>query len=1281
MGKDHPDTLTSVNNLAFLYESQGLYGQAEPLFKRALQGSERVLGKDHPDTLTSVNNLAFLYERQGLYGQAEPLYKRALQGRERVLGKDHPDTLTSVNNLAGLYSRQGLYSQAEPLYKRALQGRERVLGKDHPDTLTSVNNLAFLYERQGLYGQAEPLYKRALQGNERVLGKDHPDTLASVNNLAGLYSRQGLYGQAEPLYKRALQGNEQVLGKDHPDTLTSVNNLAFLYESQGLYGQAEPLYKRALQGRERVLGKDHPDTLTSVNNLAGLYESQGLYGQAEPLYKRALQGRERVLGKDHPDTLTSVNNLAGLYESQGLYSQAEPLYKRALQGRERVLGKDHPDTLTSVNNLAGLYSRQGLYGQAEPLYKRALQGNEQVLGKDHPDTLTSVNNLAGLYSRQGLYGQAEPLYKRALQGNERVLGKDHPDTLTSVNNLAFLYESQGLYGQAEPLFKRALQGRERVLGKDHPETLRSVNNLASLYSRQGLYGQAEPLFKRALQGRERVLGKDHPDTLTSVNNLAGLYESQGLYGQAEPLYKRALQGRERVLGKDHPETLLSVNNLAFLYSRQGLYGQAEPLYKRALEGSKRVLGNDHPETLLSVNNLAFLYLRQGLYGQAEPLFKRALEGRERVLGNDHPDTLLSVNNLAGLYENQGLYGQAEPLYKRALEGSERVLGASHPHTLSIQLSYCVLLVNLEKNTNAFEILKQLEPRLFTYAAIQLQTTARQRVRRQFLLTQSTFQDVVFTLAAQHPSTAFSRYAAGVLLRWKRLQGDEDAYLARLVRTSDSPSIQALGQGVIELRSELSRLLNSPTPDADSIHLTLETLEARELELSEHSRRYKQHLTSRGVRADDVRSHLPARSALIEFKFYNPLNFQTRQWGQAHVAALVLPREPVDRDGLQLVDLGPASDIAKLWVDLRHGFEQKQHYQPFWHVNLGPTSDSFSLLASYHRKWERDTPQQFYQQLFGKLAPHLKPFDTLYIAPDGFLHLVALSRLVLPDDRYWFEHQEIRQIHTGRDLIPSPSFTRPEGLVAFGGMDYDRHGTQKSASVRQPETIVTAAADTRAMGRYLAKHITFGPLDHSGPEASEIAASFWDYAGSQPAVFRGPEATEAQLKSLQTPPRVLHLATHGFYLPREGVASERPMALSGLALAGANQGMQGELSPRGEDGILYALEAQNLNLEGTELIVLSACDTAKGTIDYADGVYGLTRAFRIAGARNVLMTLWPVGDASARAFMQTFYREWFGQGMEDAALALTKTREAFLKHRNMAWRDSQVWAPFVLVESR
>ena len=218
--------------------AKGRYEEAEPLFRRGLEARERTLGKDHPDTLSSVDNLAALYHDQGRYEEAEPLFRRGLEARERTFGKDHPQTLTSVNNLAMLYRAQGRYGEAEPLLRRVLEASERTLGRDHPGTLASANNLAALCVSQGRYGEAEPLLGRVLEASERAFGEDHPQTLTSVNNLAMLYRDQGRFGEVEPLFRRALDASERSLGKDHPDTLKIVGNLAGVYLEQGDWGQA-----------------------------------------------------------------------------------------------------------------------------------------------------------------------------------------------------------------------------------------------------------------------------------------------------------------------------------------------------------------------------------------------------------------------------------------------------------------------------------------------------------------------------------------------------------------------------------------------------------------------------------------------------------------------------------------------------------------------------------------------------------------------------------------------------------------------------------------------------------------------------------------------------------------------------------------------------------------------------------------------------------------------------------------------------------------------------------
>ncbi|MGR3275614.1 tetratricopeptide repeat protein [Acaryochloris marina NIES-2412] len=218
------DLTWPLEGLARISRSQSLWADTEKWYQRALKISEAQLGPEHPETGTSLNNLAGLYESTGRYGEAEPLYQRTLKISEAQLGPEHPETGTSLNNLAGLYESTGRYGEAEPLYQRALKISEAQLGPEHPETGTRLNNLAGLYRSTDRYGEAEPLFQRALKTSEAQLGPEHPETGTRLNNLAGLYRSTGRYGEAEPLYQRAIYIFVNTLGQEHPSTQTVIGN-------------------------------------------------------------------------------------------------------------------------------------------------------------------------------------------------------------------------------------------------------------------------------------------------------------------------------------------------------------------------------------------------------------------------------------------------------------------------------------------------------------------------------------------------------------------------------------------------------------------------------------------------------------------------------------------------------------------------------------------------------------------------------------------------------------------------------------------------------------------------------------------------------------------------------------------------------------------------------------------------------------------------------------------------------------------------------------------------
>ena len=465
-------------NVAWCLRSSGDYDAAATMARRDLELRETALGLQHPDTLSSVNNMAVVLDHQGKYEHAEQMSRRALNGRETVLGMEHPDTLTSASHLALILWSQGSYDEAEKVNRRALEGRER-LGSLLEDTLTSVNNLAGVLTSRARYREAEELNRRALDGRQRVLGPLHPDTLTSIEDLAWVLERQGNYDIAESLNRQAWEGRKQALGPQHPDTLTSMSKLALVLQSQGKYKAVEEMNRQVLQDRERVLGPQHPDTLTSVCNLAAVLYYQAKYEEAEKMYRRALKSVKATLGSRYPLKSRIASDLAGLLQVQCKWKEAEMMNREVFAQYKENLGLEHPYTLTSMSNLAEILQEQDKFEEAEDLHRQALKGRK-VLGLEHPHTLASISNLAALLVRQKKYDEAEVMHRRALDGYEKKLGPEHVDTLTSVYHVAHLLHTRKQYNDAIGFYEKACAGYEKQLGHQHRTTQSCAHNYAKM---------------------------------------------------------------------------------------------------------------------------------------------------------------------------------------------------------------------------------------------------------------------------------------------------------------------------------------------------------------------------------------------------------------------------------------------------------------------------------------------------------------------------------------------------------------------------------------------------------------------------------------------------------------------------------------------------------------------------------------------------------------------------------------------------------------------------------
>ncbi|KAK8097365.1 kinesin light chain [Apiospora sp. TS-2023a] len=475
------------------FDVHRLYSEAEQMHRQTLALRETVLGREHPDTLSSMNNLANVLKNQGKYVEAEEMHRRTLALRETVLSREHPDTLASMNNLAESLRQQGKYVEAEEMHRETLALRETVLGREYPSTLGSMNNMALVLDRQGKYAEAEEMHRQTLAMMETVLGREHPSTLASMNNLAISLRQQGKYVEAEEMHRRTLALRETVLSREHPDTLASMNNLTESLRQQGKYVEAEEMHRRTLALTETALGREHPDTIGSMNNLAESLRQQGKYAEAEEMHRQTLALKETVLGREHPDTLASMNNLANVLGNQGKYEEAAQQQGQALEGYKNILGEEHPRTLGSMNNLALVLDRQGKYAEAEQMHRRTLALKETVLGREHPSTLASMNNLANVLDSQGKYVEAEEMHRRTLALTETALGREHPDTLDSVNALAIVLGNQEKYEEVAQQQGQAPVGHEDTLAEEHPRTLGSMDSLVEAFSNLRIHSEVSKL--------------------------------------------------------------------------------------------------------------------------------------------------------------------------------------------------------------------------------------------------------------------------------------------------------------------------------------------------------------------------------------------------------------------------------------------------------------------------------------------------------------------------------------------------------------------------------------------------------------------------------------------------------------------------------------------------------------------------------------------------------------------------------------------------------------------
>ncbi|HJR05655.1 MAG TPA: CHAT domain-containing tetratricopeptide repeat protein [Pyrinomonadaceae bacterium] len=969
--------------------------------------------------------------------------------------------------------------------------------------------------------------------------------------------------------------------------------------------------------------------------------SEGKFGEAIPLAERALALAEQFDKIEMPPEMKipmvpgALNVLGELNRAAGNYERAETIFRRSLALTEQLKGTDDPSLAAPLNNLATLYYETGNYAKAVPLFERSYNIIVKVKGAEHQDAATALNNVALLYEELNDFKRAEETMLRALAIREKVLGKEHRDVAVSLSNLGGLYDELGDHTRAEQAYRRALAIQEKSLGADHHETATTVGNLALMYEHKGDTLQAEKLFRRSLAAAEKALGANHPDVAATLDNLGNMYFARGDYANAEAMYKRALSIFEKSYGEDSPDAAKPLNNLALLYREQGNHAQAEALLQRALAIFEKKFGREHLNVATALDNLAHVYHSQQQYERAAPLFARALAIREKLAGPESAEVAVSLNNTGSLTEAQGDGARALELYRRALRIYEKIYGPNHPNLSLILTNISSDYYALGDMPHAVEELTRASEIRERQLALLLGTGSEEQ-KRLFVATMVEENDYTTSLHAQAaPNNAQAlRLALTTILRRKGRVLDAMSDQIGALRRHLKPEDRALLEQLSVARAALAALvLNGPgksSPAEYQERLTKFSAEVERLEVQVGARSAEYRAQVQPVTLESIQRALPQGAALVEFSLYHPYNpkgkTRAERFGAPRYVAYVL-----------------TSAGAPAWVELGEAAPIEQAITA-WRATLANPrrADVKQLARTLDERVMRPV-----RKLVGG-ARHL------FISPDSALNKIPFGALVDEENRYLVETYSMTYLTSGRDLLRLQIKTeQKQGAVVFADPSFDAAGAAAA-------TTTIAASDTNPARRsFDFTNAHFTRLPGTAEEARALGTIM---PGLK--MLTGAQASEAALKEVSGP-AILHVATHGFFLPAQesqttandnaarglslGAATkpksgENPLLRSGLALAGANA----RQSAGGEDGVLTALEAAGLDLWGTKMVVLSACETGLGDVTNGDGVYGLRRALVLAGSESQVMSLWQVSDAATRDLMTEYYRRLqAGEGRTEA----------------------------------
>jgi CHAT domain-containing protein len=1220
---------TACTNAALFYQELNRHTEAIGVLEKAKEILLEFYKPEESAIVSCELSLAINYYLNNENQKAFDLFSKHLTA------EPNEDQLQAHFYYSRLLAEMGQSEKAIASFLRTRQKFDELGLGQTTEYASLLAALGYVYHQQNSYREAEELYERAETIFEKNAAVDTDEYARLVNQRIVNYFALGDEQRADELLKQiAAQPNgQQAYGQALALCASwhAVNNAVALAKKQA---------SEAVEVLRASKTSSGGRSLYEALKVLAYIESVEQTSDAELRSEEALVLAQKLFQQNPVSLLAAQNSHTRNLLNLSARAEAIQSARTAMQLLKSQLTQPFAEAVGTLTLLGRAYQQQGNFLVADSAYAAALQLYElKTLTADQQYTFL-LNNFALSQQEQGNWSRARELLLLVVGPLQQRTSRQFEEYAVALENLALLEMRLGQAARAKQYLDSALLVFDTD-SKKQTATFGSFQlTLGKYYQAVADFAKAEVRLRSGQGILQQLAGKDTELFAQSQNALALLYQTLGNYTEAEPRLKDAIaiyasKGNNR-------EVSTAKQNLATLYQIQEKFNEAEQLLTEALQLDERNLGKQHPQYAVTLQNLATLYQKKREFAKAAALLEQVRQTTQTTLGSEHPLYATITTNLAALYQDQGQYPMAEKYWNESVSTRKKLLGEEHPDYARSLFG----LANFYFATGQFELAYQhFAPviqnyqnqvaRYFTAMSEKEKSALYARIKPVF----DTYQDFCIQyLSNNGPRAPLTEQLYNLQLANKAILLNASNKLRNAVANSPDEEIKTLFKEWVSTKEQLVKFYSMTRQERQESQIDVAKTEEK---------------------ANDLEKVLAAKSNLFNSLTSSP----TVDWRQiqnqlnADEAAIEIMRirKKFVPDSIYYVGLvvSPSFTEPRTFIWPKGMLMEQKLYKYFRNTIKHHVRDTLSYAT--------------YWSPVANAVPNIKK---LWISCDGVFNKINPNTIYNPTTNTWIlDEYTLYLINNTRELSekkPVPANSSTKTATLFGYADFNL------AAANQ----ITQGGKRASGTRYGFDSEDIPMLPATEKEVVNISTLLKNNQW-QTEAYMLDHANEQNLKKIQSP-TILHVATHGFFLSdveltdsqddADQAYRQNPLFRSGILLAGAGV----RVESNDEDGVLTAYEALNLNLDNTELVSLSACETGLGEVRNGEGVYGLQRSFLVAGAKAVLMSLWQVDDQATQELMDHFYQYWFeGETKADAF------REAQLKLKEK-YQHPYYWGAFVMI---